>query len=311
MKYFIADVFTETKFGGNPAGVVLVDEGRDFPDVEMMKKAAAELRYSETVFVKKLDASTFHLRFFTVEDEIELCGHATIGAFALMARKGFIKRNGVYTAKTLSGDLEIKLQEGFVMMEVGQPRVLRRIEMKEETLELYKVMGLDYQPPLVQCSCTEYMRLIPLVITTGLADIIMPVVDRRALDAVKPDFEALRKLSKQYAVCGVHVFTYERDYSKPGITAHCRNFSPLCGINEEAATGTSCASLTYYLYGCDLVHDGSECQFIQGEAMGRPSVIFSHIKALDAQGLPEGAPAPVKIQVGGAAVIIAEGDIWI
>nr|MCR5481426.1 PhzF family phenazine biosynthesis isomerase [Clostridia bacterium] len=151
MKFYIADVFTETKFGGNPAGIILIDEGKDFPDPELMKKASAELRYSETVFVKKLDSSTFHLRYFTIEDEIELCGHATIGAFALMARKGIIRRNGEYTARTLSGDLEIKLQEGFVMMEVGRPKVLRRIEMKDETLELYKIMGLDYQPPLVQC----------------------------------------------------------------------------------------------------------------------------------------------------------------
>ena len=46
MKYYIVDAFTETLFGGNPAGVVILPEGEDFPSDEIMVKTAAELRYS-------------------------------------------------------------------------------------------------------------------------------------------------------------------------------------------------------------------------------------------------------------------------
>lgn len=49
MNHFIVDAFTDKPFGGNPAGVVLLDSD-SFPKEELMLKIAAELRYSETAF---------------------------------------------------------------------------------------------------------------------------------------------------------------------------------------------------------------------------------------------------------------------
>ena len=43
MKYFVVDAFTDQLFGGNPAGVVLL-ESDTFPKKELMLKVAAELR---------------------------------------------------------------------------------------------------------------------------------------------------------------------------------------------------------------------------------------------------------------------------
>ena len=44
MKFPIVDAFTDQIFGGNPAGVVLLPEGTDFPADETMRQTAAELR---------------------------------------------------------------------------------------------------------------------------------------------------------------------------------------------------------------------------------------------------------------------------
>ena len=55
MKYYIIDAFTDQPFGGNPAGVVLLDSDT-FPKEELMLQIAAELRYSETAFVKRHSA---------------------------------------------------------------------------------------------------------------------------------------------------------------------------------------------------------------------------------------------------------------
>ena len=68
MKIQIEDAFTRQTFGGNPAGVVLLPEGADFPADETMRKTAAELRYSETAFIKPLAtppsaASTLYRRW--------------------------------------------------------------------------------------------------------------------------------------------------------------------------------------------------------------------------------------------------------
>ena len=65
MKFYIVDAFTETVFGGNPAGVVILPEGADFPDDETMRKTAAELRYSETAFIRKTGEKEFNIRYFT------------------------------------------------------------------------------------------------------------------------------------------------------------------------------------------------------------------------------------------------------
>ena len=85
MRYYIVDAFTDRPFGGNPAGVVLLGE-EAFPDESLMIKIAAELRFSETAFVRYTQANkqsdnhafTAHVRYFTPKAEVELCGHATI-----------------------------------------------------------------------------------------------------------------------------------------------------------------------------------------------------------------------------------------
>ena len=82
MRYFIVDAFTDRPFGGNPAGVVLL-EGDTFPSEEMMRRIAAELRYSETAFIRRHSAQEFTIRYFTPKAEVELCGHATIASFYL------------------------------------------------------------------------------------------------------------------------------------------------------------------------------------------------------------------------------------
>ena len=66
MKFYIVDAFTTEVFGGNPAGVVILPDGEDFPSDEVMVKTAAELRYSETAFIKNLGDGEFNIRYFTV-----------------------------------------------------------------------------------------------------------------------------------------------------------------------------------------------------------------------------------------------------
>ena len=63
MKYYIVDAFTSEPFGGNPAGVVLLDSV--FPADKLMQQVAAELRYSETAFVQRNGPTEFTVRYFT------------------------------------------------------------------------------------------------------------------------------------------------------------------------------------------------------------------------------------------------------
>lgn len=291
MKFYIVDAFTENLFGGNPAGVVILPEGEDFPSDEIMTKTAAELRYSETAFIKRLNDKEFNIRYFTPAAEVELCGHATIGSFKALLAGGYIEDNQTYINHTLSGTLNIDIKNGFVLMDMAAPVKIGEISEHEKLRELYDIMGLDYD-----AEKSEGVSMIPQLISTGLPDIMMPISSLEVLDRIEPDFPALSKLSERYEVVGVHAFTVNCDDA----TCHVRNFAPLYDIDEEAATGTSNGALTYYGYLNGFVKSGDDCRFIQGEKMQRPSAILSHIEA-------DGDNC--SIQVGGSAVILAEGDI--
>lgn len=293
MKFYIVDAFTETLFGGNPAGVVILPDGKDFPSDEMMVKTAAELRYSETAFIKRINEKEFNIRYFTPAAEVDLCGHATIGSFMALLYGGYIEDNHSYINHTLAGDLNIDIKNGFVLMDMATPVKINEISDMDGLVELYKVMGLDYENQK-----SKGVAMIPQMVSTGLPDIMMPVASQEDLAAIAPDFPALSALSEKYQVVGVHAFTTD---SEDGTTCHVRNFAPLYDIDEEAATGTSNGALTYYGYLNGFVKSSDDCRFIQGEKMCRPSAILSHLEA-DENG-------SCKIQVGGSGVILAEGDI--
>ncbi len=128
--------------------------------------------------------------------------------------------------------------------------------------------------------------------TSPSEEILTDVV---TLQSLQPDMEAVSAITKKHDAVSFHVFAFGND----GYTAHVRDFAPLYDIPEESATGTANASLTYYLQQCGCLGEEAECAFIQGEAMGRPSVVATRIEA-------DG-----NIFVGGTAAVVAEGVLMI
>lgn len=308
MKFTIADAFTDRLFGGNPAGIVLLDEDAGFPEDPLCIQTAAELRYSETVFIKKLETKdgvdgSFHFRYFTPTEEVDLCGHATIAAFHVLNCSKMIPHDGDYSIQTKAGDLAVNVKDGFVIMEMGAPEHLKTFTTDFEIRELYQIMGVQSDSVIAAVGCCEYARLFPAIISTGLPDILLPVESLKALHEMQPDFAALDGFSRKHKVTGVHAFTLEKIAGEKNVRAHVRNFAPAVGINEEAATGTSNGALTYYLYLNGLIGSDAESLFVQGESMGRPSQVYTHLKKT--------TNGKVVVKVGGTAVTLAAGDIFI
>lgn len=276
MRYYIVDAFTDRPFGGNPAGVVLLGE-EAFPDERLMTQIAAELRYSETAFVRRLSPSEYHLRYFTPAAEVELCGHATVATFALLHKFGMAQ--GQCRCHTLAGDLEVDAGE-HVMMQMASPRIVETITDNEP---VYHALGIDgYRPTL------------PVQIAySGLADIMIQIPDVATLNSLQPDMEAIAAFTKARNAVSFHVFALADD----GYTAHVRDFAPLYDIPEESATGTANAALTHYLVVNGVIPRQGDFAFLQGEAMGRPSVVATRIAT-------DGA-----VYVGGTAAVVAEGNL--
>lgn len=288
MKFFIVDAFTSQIFGGNPAGVVIIPEGEDYPNDFTMLKTAAELRYSETAFVKILGDNKFNVRYFTPEAEVALCGHATIGSFFCLAKAGLLDPSKPCINHTIAQTLEIDIDGDFVMMDMADPVTLGHITETKELQHMYQIMGSSYMP--------DKLPFLPQIISTGLPDLMVPVASKAELDNLTPDMPAISKISAKYDVTGIHAFYLNPDRETDHITAYCRNFAPLYGIPEEAATGTSNGALTYCLFLNNIIEKKSSCRIIQGESMGRPSKIITKLNS-------------GRIKVGGSAVILAEGEI--
>lgn len=256
IKVYLINSFVTGTQGGNPAGVVL-DLDNNLNEVQM-QQIATTVGVSETAFIKSSEVADFEVRFFTPTDEVPLCGHATIASFWLLCEEKMIPK-GNLIQQTKAGLLDISIDLS-----------TKRVYMRQTTpLEINESLLIS---PSFEKAFPDLQRNpdLPVAIwSTGLADILLPVADRNALLALKPDFEALSKLSQAYDVVGTHAFAIEDGK----IVA--RNFAPLYGIDEESATGTSngalCAYLHKHLYSQE---ESLNITVLQGEAMNMPSTIF-------------------------------------
>lgn len=283
MKAYVMDAFSRQLFGGNQAGVVLPE--RPLEDA-IMQKIAAEFKHSETAFAVLNGDGSVNLRYFTPAGEVDLCGHATIASFALLRQEGLIA-DGDYTAHTRAADLRIGVSGDTVWMDMAPPQLLRELT-ENEWSALYAAYGLTVED--------RAAGLAPWIVSTGLADIMLPVRDHDTLMRAVQDEAAVTSLSRQYDVTGVHMFC-------PGnhtCTAWCSNYAPLYDIPEECATGTSNGALTYYLYRHGMVQPEQENVFLQGEHMGRPSQIRSRLYEKD---------GAVTVRIGGSAVMSMSCDL--
>lgn len=263
--------------GGNPAGVVLNADNLSYDE---KLKIAQTVGYSETAFVSKDDEVDFEVSFFTVTDEVDFCGHATLATFSTLFSKNLISA-GKYKQRTKAGILSVNVEEdGRVVMEQACPTYLQAFEYED----IAELIGL----PFDILSSTQ----LPIeVISTGLHDVIVPV-PLGCLDKLEVDNEKLSEFCEKYDLIGMHAFELNDSHSE--FTAICRNFAPLFGIPEESATGSSSGALACYLV--KHVFAGEETfdfVFEQGRAMGCVSRLSASVKLENGQ--------VSKVEVGGKA----------
>ena len=99
---FQVDSFTNEVFKGNPACVVPLKE---WLSDDILLKIAKENAVAETAFFIH-EGDIFHLRWFTPDLEMDLCGHATL-ATAHVIKSELNYSSDVIYFKTLSGNLSV------------------------------------------------------------------------------------------------------------------------------------------------------------------------------------------------------------
>jgi len=253
--------FTEDPTAGNPAGVVF-DAG-DLRTAEMLT-TAADVGYSETAFVTADDGDgNLVVRYFSPQDEVPFCGHATIATAVAHAQRHGLERLRLSTA---AGLVEVEIRDG----ESGPVATLTSVaphtaavgeDDLAEALAALHWSAADLDPDLP--SRVAYAGAHHLVLATAMPE---------RLATLDYDFDRLLALMTR------------RDWTTLQLV-HCvgpavfraRNPFPPGGVVEDPATGAAAAALGGYLRELGLVEPPARITIHQGVELGRPGVLVVDI----------------------------------
>jgi trans-2,3-dihydro-3-hydroxyanthranilate isomerase len=290
-RYYTLDVFTSTRFQGNPLAVFT--DGDSLSN-DQMQAIAREMNLAETVFVQKPtdERALARLRIFTTQQELKLAGHPVIGTWFLLAELGVVpaQEGGVHVMQeTGAGVLPVEIR-----FKDGRPQLVTMTQIeaafrpiKFKKAALAKALGLapkDFDP-----------HLDPECVSTGIFNVIAPLRNRAALGKIAMNMFELRKVLGKSATMA-YCFALGGNGK-----VFSRGMLPW-EIYEDPATGSAAGSLGAYLVRHGKLAPGHTLSILQGEEMGRPS----HIEVQVTQSGKKLVP-----RVSGAAVKVLEGTIRI
>ncbi len=287
--YVTLDVFTDTRFGGNPLAVFTAAEGLSAAEMQAL---AAEMNYSETTFVLPPSdpANTARVRIFHRTAEMPFAGHPNVGT-------GFVLAG----LRPESGDL-LRFEEIAGLVEI---RVARDAEGRPtgaeidapQPLQILGTLPAEAVAPCIGLAAADLVTAshIPTRASVGV-DFLLVEVTGDALARALPDIATYRSVAEEHLGAGdrLSIFLYARD----GDRIRARMFSPLSGTWEDPATGSANAALAALLLSLSD-EDQIDYQVMQGVEMGRPSNL-----SLRAWRTADG----IRASVGGSCVPVLRGE---
>lgn len=206
------DAFTDKVFGGNPACVVPLT---NWLSDELLFNIAKENAVPETAFFI-IKEEKVHLRWFTPDVEMDLCGHATLAsAYVLKEILNYTKDTIVF--ESLSGDLSVSVKDDLYTLDLPS-----RMPIEAELPQTIKD-ALNIQPKQVLKS-RDYV-----LVYDSEEDIKNIQIDRQIFDQLNLD------------PGGVIVTAKGNDCDFVS-----RFFTPQASILEDPVTGSAHCSLAPY-----------------------------------------------------------------
>jgi len=288
-RFYTLDVFTTTRFQGNPLAVITDGDGLS---TDQMQAIAREMNLSETVFVQKPsdDRALARLRIFTTKEELKLAGHPVIGTWFLLAELGVVpaQEGGVHVMQqTGAGVLPVEIR-----FKDGRPQRVTMTQ-KQASFKPSKIDKRKLTAALGLSTKDLHSKLEPEFVSTGIFNLMVPLKSRSALANIQMNMvELSRLLGKQAALA--YCFTAGSNH-----TVQARGMMPW-ELYEDAATGSAAGSLGAYLVRHGKLGAGHTLHVAQGVEMGRPSDIEVEVTQTGKKLTP---------RVSGAAVKVFEGVI--
>ena len=295
-RYYLCDVFTHTRFGGNQLAVLPQAEGLSSGQ---MQQVAREFNFSETTFVFPPEEAghTNKVRIFTPGAEVPFAGHPNIGTAFVLAttgRLGAIDTTLTVTFEERAGLVPITIRtrpDQSVWCELAAP----------ERLSLGKTVDIQTLAAVLSLTADDIATEthLPQVASVGLPFLFVEIRDRATLERVRVNSEKLETLATDSIPSLVHVYTRSEDTD---CDIRARMFAPLLGVPEDPATGSAnCALAGLLSHYAQRSHGVFDWRIAQGVELGRPSLLEARAE--------KRAGVVTDTWVGGACVLVGEG--WI
>ncbi|MDB5848277.1 MAG: PhzF family phenazine biosynthesis protein [Rhodoferax sp.] len=253
--------FSDGDVGGNPAGVVLADA---FPSAAEMQCIAADVGFSETVFATRLNDGHdgWRVRFFSPENEVPFCGHATIALGAALAlRHG----DGVFRLTLNQAQITVEGRRNGELLAAALQSPPTRSQPAPQALVTAALALFGYTTDDLD------PRIAPALAHGGADHLVLALRTRGALAAMRYELAAGRELMQAAGLVTVLLA-----FAEAPQRFHSRNPFASGGVYEDPATGAATAALAGYLRDIAWPHAGG-IDVVQGEDMGMRSLLRADI----------------------------------
>jgi PhzF family phenazine biosynthesis protein len=175
-----------------------------------MREVAREMNLSETAFLVRKDDG-FHLRWFTPEVEVELCGHATLASAHTLWETSTLRADEPARFYTLSG--------------------LLTAERRAEWIEL------DFPATVAEAATAgselvDSLGVTPQYVGKSRFDYLIEVDSEQTLRNIQPDFTRLKQAKARGVIVTARAHGSEYDFVS-------RFFAPSVGVDEDPVTGSA------------------------------------------------------------------------
>jgi trans-2,3-dihydro-3-hydroxyanthranilate isomerase len=293
-RYYICDVFTDRRFGGNQLAVLPRAEGLSD---RQMQQIAREFNFAESAFVFPAQPPyARRVRIFTPTKEVPFAGHPNVGTAFVLASSGELGDIGSGTQVTF----EEKAGPVVVSIHRREGQGLRCELTAPERLSLGQSLSIPSVAAAVSLAPDDIVITThpPRVVSVGLPFVVVQLRDRAALERARPSMDALEALMAQGVTPDIHLYIHSADE----FDLRARMFAPLDGVPEDPATGSANCALAGLLTHLAPASDGSfHWRIAQGVEMGRPSLLEASAEKRDGD--------VVATRIGGTCVLVGEGSM--
>ncbi|KQV66099.1 PhzF family phenazine biosynthesis protein [Rhizobium sp. Root1220] len=300
VSFITVDVFTSTRFEGNPLAVM--PDARSLTAADM-QKIAAEFGYSEVTFVLPPENpdNTARVRIFTPTMEVPFAGHPNVGTAYVLGELGEV------FGRSVGDRLRFEEKAGLVTVELKRDhgRVVSAAIRAPKPLITGRIIPEDAVARCVSIEPTAVSTRVhrPVLVSVGLSFVVAELADLEALALARPNLFHFQEAAGPTAE-GNHdfsLFVYVRSPHEPW-NIRARMFAPLDNVPEDPATGSASAALGAYLVSLAPEPDMTVCLTIeQGVEMGRRSVIAINVTKT--------AGTVTDVTISGACVPVMRGEV--